>query len=231
MKNNQRVIYGLGITLAIFVIASFVGSKLSLGIDFIPFTFVNHSVMLLLSFVAIYSLKSVVNYKISLPKLKRVFKPIILALLATIIVNVFMNILTILLKGEIETHFALKTMSPLQVFIFVFIYASIAEEILFRGFLMNILKPLASKKISLFKREISLPVIFSALLFGLAHLTLITTGAGGLFLLRILIFTTTLGLIAGYYQEKYDNNAFAIIVHMSGNILGVVGALLINANV
>jgi len=37
-------------------------------------------------------------------------------------------------------------------------------------------------------------------------------------------------MIAGYYQEKYDNNAFAIIVHMSGNLMGVIGALLMNVN-
>ena len=70
-------------------------------------------------------------------------------------------------------------MSPLQVFIFVFIYASIAEEILFRGFLMNILKPLKIKGISILKRKISVPVIISAFAFGLGHLILITTGVGG----------------------------------------------------
>jgi membrane protease YdiL (CAAX protease family) len=39
-----------------------------------------------------------------------------------------------------------------------------------------------------------------------------------------------LGLIAGYYQEKYDNNAYAIIVHMSGNLMGLIGALIGTAN-
>lgn len=38
------------------------------------------------------------------------------------------------------------------------------------------------------------------------------------------------GLIAGYYQEKYDNNAYAVIIHMAGNSIGVIGALLMNIN-
>jgi membrane protease YdiL (CAAX protease family) len=121
-------------------------------------------------------------------------------------------------------------MSPLQIFVFIFIYASIAEEVLFRGFLMNILKPVSIKGIKVFKRNLNFPVIISAVIFGLAHLILITTGAGGLFLLRIVVFTTILGLIAGYYQEKYNNNAYAIIVHMAGNIMGVIGALLMSLN-
>ena len=230
MKNNERIIYGLIITIAVFAISTFTGRELHLDIDFLPNSFVTHSLMLLLSIIAIYSFKKNVDYKISLPKFRKILKPILVGLIATIIVNVSMTIITKILGGKIEVHPAMMKMSPLQVFIFVFIYASIAEEILFRGFLMNILKPLKIKGISILKRKISVPVIISAFAFGLGHLILITTGVGGLFLLKIVVFTTILGIVAGYYQEKYDNNAFAIIVHMSGNLMGVIGALLMNLN-
>ncbi len=230
MKNKERIIYGLTITIVVFAIATFTGSKLPLGIDFLTDNFVTHSFMLLLSIVAIYSLKQYVNYKISFPKFKKIFKPILFGLLATIVVNISMAIITKILGGKIEPHAALMKMSPIQIFLFVFIYASIAEEILFRGFLLNFLKPLKTKGINIMKRKISVPVIISAFAFGLAHLILIFTGAGGLFLLRIVVFTIVLGLIAGYYQEKYDNNAYAIIVHMSGNSIAVIGALLMNLN-
>jgi uncharacterized protein len=230
MKNNERIIYGLILTIIIFAISTFSGSKLHLNIDFIPNSFVTHSLMLILSIVLIYGLRKYVNYKISLPQFKKILKPVLFGLLVAIIANISMTIITKLLGGEIETHDALTKMSPLQVFIFVFIYASIAEEILFRGFLMNILKPLNAKGIKFFKRKITVPVIISAVAFGLAHLILITTGAGGFFLVRIVIFTTILGLVAGYYQAKYDNNIFAIIVHMAGNLMGVIGALIMNLN-
>jgi len=230
MKNNERLLYGIIITIGVFLISTFVGSKLHLNIEFIPYSFVTHSLMLLFSIVFIYGLRKQVDYKISLPRFKETLKPVLFGILTAIIINVFMGMITKILGGRIEAHPALIKMSPFQIFIFVFIYASIAEEILFRGFLMNILKPLQMKGIRIFRRHISIPVIISAVAFGLGHLILITTGVSGLFLLRIVIFTTVLGLLAGYYQEKYTNNAFAIIVHMSGNLLGVIGALLMNSN-
>jgi membrane protease YdiL (CAAX protease family) len=230
MKNNERIVYGLIITVVIFAISIFTGSKINLNIVFIPNSFLIHSLMLLLSIFMIYSFKKYVNYKFSLPSFKKIFKPIIFGILATIIVNISMTILTKAFGGNIEANPLLMKMNPLQTFIFVFIYASIAEELLFRGFLLNILKPLNVKGINILKRRISISVIISAIAFGLGHLILITTGVGGLFLLRVVIFTTILGLIAGYYQEKYENNAFAIIVHMSGNLMGVIGSIMMNLN-
>ena len=119
-------------------------------------------------------------------------------------------------------------MSPVQVLFFMFFYASVAEEILFRGFLLNLLKPLKKRGISLFNRRISLSVIISALAFGLAHLILITAGIDALFLVRVVLFTFTLGLVAGYYQEKYDNTAYAIIVHMAGNSVAVIALFMMS---
>ncbi len=57
---------------------------------------------------------------------------------------------------------------------------------------------------------------------------LIVSGVGFLFLFKTVLVTTCLGLVAGYYQEKYDNNVYAIIVHMAGNSFGVVAAILIS---
>ena len=226
MNNNTQVTYGLLITIAIFLIAAFAGNLINLNHPFILNSFVTHTTMLLLSIVVIYSFKKRVNYKICIPKLRTIFKPILFGLLATVVVNVFMAAITGGLDGNQEAHPLIAKASPIQVFLFIFIYASIAEELLFRGFLMNILQPLKTKEINILKRRLSLPVIISAVAFGLAHLILITAGASGLLILRVVVFTTVLGLIAGYYQEKYDNNAYAIIVHMAGNWFGFVAAVM-----
>jgi membrane protease YdiL (CAAX protease family) len=228
MKNNERILYGIIITIAVFTTANFLGSKIQMA--FAPFTFFNHTLMLIFSIGMIFGMKKHVPYNIAWPQWKKILKPILLGILAAIVVTVVMNILTKLSGGKVEAHIAFTKMSPLQIFIFVFFYASIAEEILFRGFLLNILKSSKTRGIKIFKRNISLPVLISAVAFGLAHLTLLTTGAGAFFILRIVIFTTLLGLIAGYYQEKHDNNAFAIIVHMAGNFMGVIGAILMSLN-
>jgi len=228
MKNSVRIVYGLVITIAIFSIAMIIGGKIHLNNEFIADSFIGHTVMLSLAVLAIVAMKKNLNYRISLPKFKSILKPIALGLIVTIVVNVSMGIITKLVGGMNEAHPLFLKMNPIQVFLFVFVYASLAEEILFRGFLMNLLKPLKSKGITLFNRKISLPVIISAVAFGLGHLILITSGVNSFFLVRVVLFTASLGIVAGYYQEKYDNNAYAIIVHMAGNSVGLVGAIMMS---
>ena len=235
MKNSKQILLGLIVTILIYTAAIFSGNNLHLKIDFIPDSFVTHTVMIILSFIVIYLFKETVNYRISVPKFKQILKPILFGFLATVIVNITMSIIMNLLAsgngstGGNEAHPLLTQMSPFQVFLFVFIYASIAEEILYRGFLLNILSPLKTKGILIFKRKVSVSVMRSAVIFGLSHLILMTIGAGGMFLVKVVVFTTILGLIAGYYQEKYENNALAIIVHMAGNILSIVGVILMSS--
>ena len=77
MKNNERIAYGLVITFVIFIISMFTASKVDSDFSFFPKSFVSHSVMLLLSIAAIYSLRKYVNYKISLPNFKKSIKPTI----------------------------------------------------------------------------------------------------------------------------------------------------------
>jgi len=230
MKNNLKIVYGLVITTVIFLLANFIGSKVQLNNIFIVDSFMVHTLMLLLSIFAIFVMRKNLSYTISWPKFKNILRPIAIGIVVTIVINIVMTVVIKLVGGNIEGHALLAKMNPLQVIVFVFFYASIAEEILFRGFLMNLISPLKENGITLLKRKISLPVIISAIAFGLAHLILLSTGAGALLLVRIVLFTTILGLIAGYYQEKYNNNAYSIIVHMSGNLLAVLGAFLMNLN-
>lgn len=230
MKNSERIIYGLLLTIIAFLLASFAGRIIKLNLQPVPSSFVNDSVMLILSIVLICSLRKYVNYKIAWPKFKKIWKPILFVFLAAVIINPLLSGIGIAFGIEAEHHYVFDVMSPLQFFLFVFILASVAEEVLFRGFLQNILKPLQAKGIKIFKRHISLPVIIAAIAFSLAHLSLIASGAGAYFIFTTLVFTFVLGLIAGYYQEKYDNNAYAIIVHMSGNLMGLIGALAMTLN-
>jgi membrane protease YdiL (CAAX protease family) len=230
MKNNRRIIYGLILTIIAFLLAQLAGRTIQLNVDFLPYSFVTHSAMLVLAIVLICSFKKYVNYKIACPKFKKIWKPALFGFLSAVIVNGLLGAIGEACGIEQEAHFAFDVMSPLQVFLFIFILASVAEETLFRGFLQNLLKPLSDKKIKLFKRNLTLPVFIAAIAFSLAHLILITSDAGAYFIFRTLAFTFVLGLIAGYYQEKYDNNAYAIIVHMSGNFMGLVGAMIGTAN-
>jgi membrane protease YdiL (CAAX protease family) len=228
MKNIEKISYGLLITIIIFIIANYFSVSVHLNLEQVPNSFVLHSTMLILSIFFISIFRKNLNYKISLPRFQKILKPILFGVLVSIIANIALSIITKVAGGDIQGNPIALKMNAFQVFIFIFIYASIAEEMLFRGFLLNLLEPLKSKGFYLLKRKISLSVIISALTFGLSHLILITTGVNSAFLIRVVIFTTLLGIVAGYYQEKYDNNAYAIIVHMAGNSIGVIGVLLMS---
>ncbi|MDD3739081.1 MAG: CPBP family intramembrane metalloprotease [Lentimicrobiaceae bacterium] len=231
MKNSERLIWGILLTAIVFLLSSFVSRKLQINIEFFPQSFWGLTFILILSIALICGLKKHVNYKIAVPKFKKTLKPMLFGFLAAVIVNALMTIIGKIFGIDAESHYAFGVMSPLQIFLFVFIYASVVEEVLFRGFLQNILNPMKNKGIKIFKRHISLPVIIGAIAFSLAHLNLISTGAGAFFLVRTLISTSVLGLIAGYYQEKYDNNAYAILTHMAANFMGLIAALILNANI
>lgn len=232
MKDNKILIIGIIVTVLIAFVASIYGDLINLKIDFIPHSFVLHTILFLSSISSIYLFKKYVNYRIELPKFKTLLKPIGLGLLVSILSSIMMSITLIISSGGSSPEIKIPTsnLSVFQIIIFVFLYASIAEEMLFRGFLLNILKPLKNKGISVLKRKVSFAVIISAIMFGLFHILPFNFNKGLIFTIGMVIAPSLLGIIAGYYQEKYNNNAYAIIVHMAGNIIGIIGTIVMNAN-
>jgi membrane protease YdiL (CAAX protease family) len=182
--------------------------------------------MLVLSLGLIYLLRDRLGYRIAWPKPKLILRPMLYGLLAAFVTNFILGILFFFLGATAEKHPAIEGMTVLQYLVFIIILAPIAEEHLFRGFLQNYLKPLKDKGFNLFGLRITFPVLMSAIAFSMAHLILLASGASGLFVTRVLVFTFVLGLIAGYYQEKHDNIAYAILVHAAGNILGLMSTIL-----
>ena len=218
------------LTSVVYGISVFCGHNWKLECDFLPSSFLTHTVMLVLSLGLILALKSKVSYRIALPAVKQVWRPVLYGMLVTIAVNLSLGILSLLMGDALEKHPLLDGMSALQYLVFVVLLASIAEEHLFRGFLQNYLKPLSDKGFQLLRWRISFPVLVSAVLFSIAHLILLTAGVSPVFMTRILVFTFVLGLMAGYYQEKHDNIAFAILVHAGGNLVGLISILLSTAS-
>ena len=105
-----------------------------------------------------------------------------------------------------------------QVVIFVWIYASIGEEVLTRGLIQGYLVPLKELGISVFGLRLSLPIIVGALFFSLMHIAAFGSIEGIFPPLFFLLLATTLGIIAGYYREKTGSLLPAVIVHMIFNI-------------
>jgi membrane protease YdiL (CAAX protease family) len=109
-------------------------------------------------------------------------------------------------------------LSHLQDIVFVWIYASTCEEIFTRGLLQSFLSPLTKYGFTLLKRwRLSLPVLFSGLFFGMMHIVAIDRMGP-----PVILLTSALGIIAGYYREKTESLIPAIIIHALFNIGGMM---------
>lgn len=217
---------GLILTAVVYFVSIFMGHHWQLNSSIVEDSVLNHGTMLVLSVLLILAFKKQVKYRIAAPRLDRVLRPLLFGILCAVVINVVMNIISVIVTGSVQTHPLMQHTTVLKNFLSVFVLASIAEEFLFRGFFQNYLKPLGTWKFKIFKRRISLPVLLSALTFSAAHLVLLASGVDTMFIVRVLVFTFVLGLIAGYYQEKYDNHIFAIFVHMAGNLMGLVSVIM-----
>ena len=231
MKKNlalSRLIIGLLLTFSVSAIAVLLRNVVKLDSEFFPSFALSGSIILVLAIVLIVAFRNQLDYRIAVPKFNQIWKPVLFGLLTALVLGILTGIITTALHGRIEAHPAMKNASVLQYVLFTFILAPVAEEHLFRGFLQNYLKPLGDKGITVFHRRISLPVLIAALAFSLSHLGLLASGVGSAFMIRTALFTFVLGTIAGYYQEKYNNIVPAILVHMAGNLLGMLPVVLLN---
>lgn len=226
IEKLKLLLGGLILTGIVYAIANLCGHYWNPSCSFLAKTFPTHITMLVLSLGLIYLLRDRLGYRIAWPKPKLILRPMLYGLLAAFVTNFILGILFFFLGATAEKHPAIEGMTAVQYLVFIIILAPIAEEHLFRGFLQNYLKPLKDKGFNLFGLRITFPVLMSAIAFSLAHLILLASGASGLFVTRVLVFTFVLGLIAGYYQEKHDNIAYAILVHAAGNILGLMSIIL-----
>jgi len=229
MKKSISVFYGLLITIIIYGIGVYAANYLNFNGDFIPSSFFMHSILLVLSLVAIivFSKYNLIKFPFQKVKFKYYIYGILIALLgfiiAQILATVILNIFGFHISANGKGHPLITELNPLQFFLFILIYASICEEFLFRGFSQNFLSPLKSIGIRISKEVfISLPVIIGGIVFGLAHLILLTAGATGPYVFRIVLITSIIGIIAGYFQEKHQNILPAIAVHMASNLPGLI---------
>ncbi len=107
-------------------------------------------------------------------------------------------------------------MSPIQIMIFVWGYASVCEEVLTRGLLQTwITMDSAGPGRT---RRLSRSVIISGLFFGAMHLVLIPRM--GPAAIGVVFLTACLGLLAAWYRERTGSLIPSIIVHLLFNIGG-----------
>jgi len=221
-----RVIVGVLLGFLVLVICGAVASIIMLtGIvksspSLAAFT---HTLMAILSLILIYlfSKGKMSTYGLKRVRLRALIRPSAISL----VVGGVLIIVQILLRLDAKPEF-LAEFSVLQIVVLICVYASIAEELLTRGFLQSILAPLTKKGLTIFRTYLSVPVLVSAVFFGLMHLVQMIEGVGSATVLYTIMSAVILGIIAGYYREKTGSIIPAIVVHMLFNVWGVVGMFL-----
>jgi membrane protease YdiL (CAAX protease family) len=223
LNNKLKIFLGIIITALVLALSGGIELTIKSIFDSTPIGVGNQIGILILSILLIFffSKSRIIEFKIARIEIKQLVQPIIITVLLLTIREVIPVV-----KGS-ESHPAAVSMSILQQVIFIVVLASLSEELLFRGFLQNMLNPIKRYGINIYNLKLSLPVIISGILFGLMHFALMGTGASFNYVFQVVIFATLLGMIAGFYQEKHNNFSFAFIVHMTANLVGLIFSLVL----
>jgi len=110
----------------------------------------------------------------------------------------------------------------LQIVLFVWVWASLCEEVLCRG----LLQTLFEKAMPGSTRRLSTPILLSALFFMLMHVPLLVMGAPARMMAVLLPAAFVLGVLAGYARRQSASILPAVVVHMVFNISGTIMAIL-----
>ena len=113
-----------------------------------------------------------------------------------------------------------------EMVLIVWLFASVAEELLVRGYVQGYMDPLISRGFTAFGLRISLPVIISALFFSAMHLILLARGTAPMTVYVIMVFAFALGLLAAYQRERTGSVLPPIAAHVFFNVGGVIGGIL-----
>jgi len=143
-----------------------------------------------------------------------------LGLLCTIIINIIVFAIT---RQKPVSFPAERLMDRI---LFIWIWSSLVEEILFRGLIQSYLNDFRYSWFSIRKVSISPAVFLSAFYFAGLHLVLLLHGMSFFFAVGIVVNAFILGLVAGYYREQTGSIWPAVFLHILFNIVGSLPLLL-----
>lgn len=182
--------------------------------------------ILSLILISVLSRGNLSTYGFKSVEIGQLIKPVLISVPAAFIMIIIAGII-VMMSGSMPSSGGDSAPGDglLKDIISIVIIASICEEIFARGLIQGFLAPLQKYGFKLIKSHISVPVIVSALGFGLGHLCLLGSKNNAM-VVGIVISATVLGFIAGYYREKTESLLPAVAVHMTFNIVGFSISLL-----
>jgi membrane protease YdiL (CAAX protease family) len=207
---------GVGISAAVALIALYAERGAAFPEDaFVPGSFVTHSVMLGLSLAIVWVFFRGRFSDFGFTRGTYRFKPtILLWSLPTAVLSLPFA----LAPQNPEEMDVLSHRTELQIVLFVWVYASVCEEVLARGLLQTLISDGVGRHSK--AARFSLPVVVSALFFGAMHLVLIDEM--GPAAAAPIVLATLLGYLAARYRQATGSLIPAILVHMLFNVGGML---------
>ena len=210
-------IISLIIVLCVLVLSSMFNEIIISKFKFFPLGLITQLFFILFSLLLIKYFKYQINYQISISKLIKVVPVTFLSIFGIL----FLLDLVIITESESDSFLNM----PVKNLLTVLFINCFGEEFLFKGFLQNYYSKFRNIKFKIFKINISYPVLISGLLFGIMHFAIITTGVIFLSALKVVLSAIAVGLITGYYYEKYSSLSIAIIIHFISNLTSLIYSL------
>ncbi len=226
--NKSRVIISLSIAMGIFLIAILLPKLLMTNTVLSLATTQGLELILTLLAVVIWGKGQFSKYGFRKPEIRQGDKKCktgwLLIFLTAPLLGIVTSITILGLGGTGNP--VIKQLSFPQIVLFVWISSSIIEEVFTRGFLQGHLSVLSGSYFKLPIFRIELPVLISAVFFSCMHLVLLLADVDIITIVTILLFTFSIGLMAGHYREKTGSLIPAIAVHILANIGGVIGGII-----
>jgi membrane protease YdiL (CAAX protease family) len=216
-RHSLRSLLAIALAAVVALVARYVVRLVDVPpASFFPPTFVTHSMMLALSIAAMWLLSKGRLDRYGLTKGTYEFSPrILMWALPTAVLSIASAIASPAGQGTGGPG----ELTKLQCVVFVWIYASISEELLTRGLLQTLLSGNARVGATA-PRRLSMPVLVSGLFFGSMHIVLVKSM--GPAAVPVILLAVFLGLIAARYRERTGSLLPAIIVHALFNIGGML---------
>jgi membrane protease YdiL (CAAX protease family) len=207
---------GIAVSAAVALIALFAGQIAPLPEDgFVSGSFVTHSVMLVLSIgiIRLVCRRHLADFGFTRGTYR--FKP---AILLWALPTAVLSLLSMLVSGGGDPADVPVGLPELRLVVFVWIWASICEEVLTRGLLQTLISGEADARSA--AARFSMPVVVSGLFFGAMHVVLIKS-MGPLAAVPI-VLATLLGFLAARYREVTGSLIPAVIIHALFNVGGML---------
>jgi len=113
-----------------------------------------------------------------------------------------------------------KNINPIGKVFLVVICAPVIEEVLFRGYIQDLIK---SRFFPHHKKNITFwyPIAITSFIFAILHLCYLHT-VSSLQLIFIIILALSIGLLSGFLRSKYGHIKYSIKVHIGANLGGML---------